>query len=62
MTCRTMFHDILFLVKDHMPHEKKFDFYSELLSITNTHGIKLDFLVGEDEEFDKAFQKFTTEP
>ena len=62
MTCRTMFHDILYLVKDHMPHEKKYDFYSDLLSITNKHGIKLDFLVGEDEDFDRAFEKYKMEP
>jgi hypothetical protein len=53
-----MFHDLLVLVKDHMPDEKKFDFYSELLTITYSHGINLEMLLGEDEEFDRAYRRF----
>lgn len=58
MSCKTMFHDLLMLTSEHMPQEKKFDFYSELLQITHTHGISLDFLLGEDAEFDRAYRCF----
>lgn len=58
MSCKTMFHDLLVLVKYHMPDEKKFDFYSELLTITHSHGINLEMLLGEDEEFDRAYRCF----
>lgn len=58
MSCKTMFHDLLVLVKDHMPDEKKFDFYSELLQITHSHGINLGMLIGEDPEFDRAYRYF----
>lgn len=58
MSCKTMFHDLLSLVETHMPEEKRYEFYRELLQVTHTHGISLDFLLGEDAEFDRAYRSF----
>jgi hypothetical protein len=58
MSCRTLFHELIELVKKHVPEEKKFEFYKEILITTHSHGISLHTLLGEDDEFDRAYRNF----
>lgn len=57
MSCRTMFHDLLYLVKTHVPAENRADFYHDLLMCVKEHNVNLDFLLGEDDLFDHAHKK-----
>lgn len=57
MSSCSMFHELLHLIKAHMPDEKRTAFYNDLFHILGKYSIKLDFLVGEDHKFDEAFKK-----
>ena len=57
MSCKTVFHELLHLVRDHLPEEKKYDFYKDLIQVTQSHGIHLHILIGEDEDFDRAYEE-----
>lgn len=55
---KTLFHELLHLIKNTLSDEMRENFYTDLLNIVGKHGIKLHFLEGEDHMFDKAFERF----
>lgn len=55
---KTLFHELLNLIKNTLSDEIRENFYFDLLNIVGKHGIKLHFLEGEDDKFDKAFERF----
>lgn len=57
---KTLFHELLYLIKNTIPDSARESFYLELLNIVQRHDIRLHFLEGEDPMFDEAFKKHST--
>lgn len=55
--CSTVFHSLLRLTKEYIPHHLQVEFYKEVLKLLGESRIRLDFLIGEHEKFDEAHKQ-----
>lgn len=58
---QTLFHELLHTLHSTLPDGTRERLYYKILLVTRKHGIGLQFLVGEDPEFDAAFEKLETD-